>query len=144
MGAPETLTAAQRGEVRVGRVGNVVGWSIGALIVAVAMEFVAMILVDDVLDAAIDPLTGGSTVPDGIAVVLSGLLVGGALGGVIGSRVRARPVLVSLLVTLLYLALWPFALMVSAPGGLWIAIGAVAHLASAGAAARFMSSRATR
>ena len=71
--------------------GRVFLWCLGALVVASAMSFAADILFYDVLDAAIDPFTGGGVVPGPVALIGSGLLVGGSIGLVIGSRVdRAR------------------------------------------------------
>jgi hypothetical protein len=121
--------------------GRVIGWSLGALIVAVAMDFAAAILIDDVLDAAIDPITGGAVVPQPISTVLTAVLVGGSVGGVVGSRVDFRPIVVSVVVVLVYLGLWPLAVVGTGTSGNWLVIGVIVHIGSAAAAARLMSRR---
>lgn len=116
----------------------VVAWCLCALIVAVLMSFAASILIVDVLDAAIDPLTGGAVVPDPIAVLLTGLLVGGSLGAVVGSRIDRRPVAVSVAVLIVYMLIWPM-LWVLADSALWLSVSIVVHVVSAVLAAHLLS-----
>lgn len=116
------------------------GWALGALVVAIALSFAANVLFVDVLDAAIDPLTGGAVVPEWIEVTGTALLVGGAIGGVVGSRVARGAVALSVGVTLLYLFTWPFAVFITR--GWLLAVGAALHVAAAALAARWMRRRA--
>jgi hypothetical protein len=117
------------------------GWALGALIVAVALSFATDVLFVDVLDAAIDPFTGGAVVPEWVQAV-GALITGGAIGGVIGSRVALHPVGVTVATTIVYLLLWPFATLFGS-GGL-MAAAAVVHLVAAIAAARWFERRAAR
>ena len=115
------------------------GWALGALVVAVAMSFAANILFVDVLDAAIDPFTGGAVVPEWIEAVGTALLVGGAIGGVIGSRVGPRAVAIAVGVTVLYLLMWPFAVFLAR--GLLLPVAAVLHVVAATLVANWMQRR---
>ena len=137
----DTMRPVDRATLGAWRLGNIVGWSLGALVVAVATNFAARILIDDVMDAALDPLTGGTVVPESVGTLLSAVLVGTALGAVIGSRVWTRPVLVSVVVALFFVALWPFAVVASGSSGPWMAALSIAHLACAGVASHLLSRR---
>ena len=128
---------------RSGGVARTIGWSVGALIVAIAMGFAANILVYDVLDAAIDPFTGGAVVPDPISAVLMALLVGASAGAVVGSRVTRGPIVASTIVVVLYLFVWPMSFM-GIHDGTWMAVSIVAHFGFAALAAHLMSRRGTR
>ncbi len=141
MTSRDALKPMDRAVLQTWRIGNIIGWSLGALIVAIAMNFAASILIDDILDAAVDPITGGAVVPYAISGAITAILVGGSAGAVVGSRVVARPLVVSVVVVLIYLAVWPFALLGLGLSGVWIALAIVAHVASAVAAARLMARR---
>lgn len=91
------------------------GWALGALVVAVALSFGTEILFVDVLDEAIDPLTGGAVVPEWIQAIGTAVIVGGAVGAVVGSRV-AHAVPLAIVTTLVYVALWPFATLIGREG----------------------------
>lgn len=125
---------------RTGSVAQTIGWCLGALIVAIAMGFAVNILVYDVLDAAIDPFTGGAVVPDPVTAVLMALLVGGSAGAVVGSRVTRGPIVASLVVLLLYLFVWPMSFM-GIHDGSWLAVAVVAHFGFAALGAHLMSRR---
>lgn len=143
----ENMNRLDRGTLGVWRLGNILGWSIGALVVGVAINFAANILFVDVLDAAIDPFTGGAVVPAAIELVFTAVFVGAAIGAVIGSRVYRLPLPTAAVVMLIYLSLWPFAtiaVMAWSNMGVVIAVSAVLHLAVALAAARYMSRRRER
>ncbi|HEV2756349.1 MAG TPA: hypothetical protein VG318_11310 [Actinomycetota bacterium] len=116
------------------------GWALGALVVAVALSFVTNILFSDVLDAAIDPITGGGVVPEWIEAIGGGLIVGGAVGLVIGSRVGRGAVALAGFVTFLYLALWPFGTLFWSAGPMVASL--FAHLLAAMATARALQHRA--
>lgn len=116
-----------------------VGWCLGALVVAIALSFATGILFDDVLDAAIDPFTGGAVVPGWIEMAGTALIIGGAIGGVIGSRVDRGAVGLSVAVALFYVAMWPFAVFLATGGEMAISLGL--HLGAAALAARWMQRR---
>lgn len=116
------------------------GWALGALVVAVALSFVTNILFVDVLDAAIDPITGGAVVPEWIEAVGGGLIVGGAIGLVIGSRVGRGAVVLAAVVTAVYLALWPFGSLFWSTGAMVASL--FVHLVAAMAIARLLQRRA--
>ena len=137
----ERMSTLDRGTLGLWRVANVIGWSLGALIVAIAVEYAADILFVDVLDAAIDVVTDGAVVPFEIAATVTALLVGAAIGAVIGSRVYRWQIPTAVAVTLVYLLAWPFATVMLGRNGWWIALSVVLHLASAILAARFMLTR---
>lgn len=111
------------------------GWALGALVVAVALSFATEVLFGDVLDAALDPLTGGAVVPEWIQATGTALIVGAAVGGVIGSRVE-HAVPVAIMTTVVYVALWPFATLVGR-GGL-VGVVVVLHVAAAAAVAHLI------
>jgi hypothetical protein len=143
----ENMNRLDRGTLGVWRLGNILGWSLGALVVGVAISFAAEILFVDVLDAAIDPFTGGAVVPAAIELVFTAVFVGAAMGAVIGSRVYRQPMLTAAVVMLIYLSLWPFATIAaraSSNFGVAIAVSAVLHMAAGLAAARYMSRRRAR
>lgn len=120
-------------------------WCLGALVVALAMSFAAEILFYDVLDAAIDPFTGGSVVPEPVALVGSGLLVGGSIGLVIGSRVHRARIWVAVGVTVFYLAFIPFPLLgFYGVGPFWATVGIVSLLAAAALVAWLFARRGGR
>jgi hypothetical protein len=122
-----------------GGAGAAFGWALGALIVAIALSFATNILFVDVLDAAIDPFTGGGVVPEWIQAVGSALIVGGAIGAVIGSRVARGAVGWAIGTSAFYVLLWPFAsLFLSAP---LMVTAMVLHVVAAALAARWMSRR---
>lgn len=138
MTEPE-LNSLDKSTLNAWRIGNVLLWSLGALVVAVAMSFGSDILFYDVLDAAIDPFTGGGVVPDVIILVGTGLLVGASIGLVIGSRVYRSRILVAVLVTAFFVGFMPFAI----PGAYGVgpilsAVGIASYFAgAAGVAALF-------
>ena len=138
----EELSALDRGTLQTWKVGNIVLWSLGALVVAVAVSFGADILFVDVLDAAIDPFTGGGVVPTPVAAIGTALLVGGCIGLVIGSRVYRARVIIAIAVTVFYLLFVPFAfLSVYSDGPVWTTIALATHIAAAAAVARLFESR---
>lgn len=118
------------------------GWALGALIVGVALSFATNILFVDVLDAAIDPFTGGGVVPEWIEASGAALMVGAAIGGVIGSRVTSSPVAWAVVTTFVYLTLWPFATLFAT--GRVMAVSAVLHLLAAAGAAHWFARRRAR
>lgn len=117
-----------------------VGWALGAFVVALALTVGTTILFIDVLDAAIDPITGGAVVPDWIHGSFRGLVVGGAIGGVIGSRVRRGAVVLAAATALLFLSMSPFRFFTESVQ----ALSVTTHVAAAVAVARLMRERAVR
>jgi hypothetical protein len=144
---PKPFLRRRRDEHDPWRLGNILGWSLGALVVGVATYFAAGFLFVDVLDAAIDPFTGGAVVPAPIQLVFTAVFVGAAIGAVIGSRVYRLPMLTAAVVMLIYLSPWPFATPAAwewSDFGVAIVVSAVLHMAAGLAAARFMSRRRAR
>ena len=135
MTEPE-LSTFDRSTLGAWRVGNIVGWSLGALVVAVVVSFGANSLFVDVLDAAIDPFTGGSVVPAPIELIGSGLLVGGSIGLVIGSRVYRARIWVAVAVTVIFLVITPFAFLAAmGTGPVWATLGTMSYVVAAGVVA---------
>jgi hypothetical protein len=114
---------------------------IGTVVIAIAMNFAASILIVDVLDAAIDPVTGGAVVPDAVSALLTALLVGAAVGFVVGSRVTQQPVAMSVAVMIIYLALWPMAVIEWRGSGPLLIFGFGAHVTFAALAAWLIAGR---
>jgi len=123
-----------------GSAAKTVGWCLGALIVAVAMAFASNILVMDVLDAAIDPWTGGAVVPDPVTALLTALLVGGSAGAVVGSRVPRGAVAAALVVVLIYFFVWPMS-FTGIEQGEWMAVSVTLHFGCAAVGAHLMAKR---
>ena len=145
MSKSDELSFSDSATLRAWRAGNLIGWSLGALIVGMALSFAVDILTYDVLDAAIDRVvSGGAIVPPEVAVVYSGLIVGGGMGAVIGSRVYRWPVMTSIVVVLILLARWPFSMIDARfldPGWLWMSLSIALHLGAAVLAARLLYRR---
>jgi hypothetical protein len=145
MSKPDELSFADKMTLRTWRAGNLMGWSLGALLVAVTLSLAADILTYDVLDAALDiVVSGGAVPPPEVAVVYTALIVGGGVGAVIGSRVYRWPLSTSIVVTLIYLALWPFSTPVAlwlGPGWFWTSLSVSLHLGAAVLAARLIYRR---
>ena len=113
-------------------VGTTILWCLGALIVAVAMSFAATSLFYDVLDAAIDPFTGGAVLPQPITLIESSLLVGGSIGLVIGSRVHRARIWIAGIVAALYLSSAPFPFMTALRVGyVWRVLGIASYVLAA-------------
>jgi hypothetical protein len=145
MGKPDKLSFADSATLRTWRAANLIGWSLGALLVAVALSLAVDILTYDVLDAALDiVVSGGAIPPPEVAVVYSALIVGGGVGAVIGSRVYRWPLTTSIVVMLIFLALWPSSMIDAGwldPGWLWTSLSVSLHLGAAVLAARLIYRR---
>lgn len=137
----EQMSVLDRTTLVLWRSVNIVGWMLGALIAAIAVNFAAEILFVDVLDAAIDVFTDGAIVPYQVSAPITSLVVGGVIGAVLGSRVYRAPVVVAAVAAMVYLAVSPFGLLRIGEGGAWMAGSAVVHLAAAIIVARVISRR---
>lgn len=142
MTKPEARLSSDEGFVGWAWIGNVVGWSIGAMFGGLLMRFVASLLIHDLLDAVIDPATGGAVVPDHVAVLLTATLIGATMGSIIGSQAVRFPVAAAALVAMIYVASWSLA-----PAALlrlsawWTTVSAGVLIATAVASAALWSRR---
>ena len=128
----QELTTFDRKTSGAWRIGTSILWCLGALVVAVAMSFAATSLFYDVLDAAIDPFTGGAVVPEPITLIGSALLVGGSIGLVIGSRVHRARIWIAGIVAALYLSSAPFPFMTALRVGyVWRVLGIASYVLAA-------------
>jgi hypothetical protein len=145
MSKPDKLSFADSATLRAWRAANLIGWSLGALLVAVALSFAVDILTYDVLDAALDlVVSGGAIPPPEVAVIYSALIVGGGVGAVIGSRVYRWPLTTSIVVMLIFLALWPSSMIDAGwvdPKWFWTSLSFSLHLGAAALAARLIYRR---
>jgi hypothetical protein len=145
MSKPDELGFADSATLRAWRGGNLMGWSLGALIVGMALTFAVDILTFHVLDAALDRVVSeGAAPPRQVVLVYTALIVGGGIGAVIGSRVYRWPLTTSIVVTLIFLALWPFSTPMAGeldPGWFWLALSVSLHLGAAALAARLTNRR---
>jgi hypothetical protein len=122
MSTKRDLGVVDRGTLRFWRVANVVGWSLGALLVGAALSFLMSVLFVDILDALMD-----GVVPGWIQVLTTSLVGGAAMGAVIGSRVYRWPAVVAVAVCIVFLYVLPISFMLP----LWLSNRALGYALSA-------------
>ena len=114
------------------QVGTAILWSLGALVVAIAMSFAANMLFFDFLDSVMDPFSGGGVVPAAITLIGTSLLVGGSIGLVIGTRVPRGRKWVAAAVAVFYLSLVPVGMVLDPDlGPFWSVFGLAVFIGSA-------------
>jgi hypothetical protein len=106
MSSERDLDFIDRGTIRFWRAANIVGWSLGALLVGAALSFLMSVLFVDILDALMD-----GVVPGWIQVGATSLAAGAAMGAVIGSRVYRWPAVVAVAVCIVFLYALPISFM---------------------------------
>jgi hypothetical protein len=118
----EDLGFVDRETLRLWRVVNVVGWSIGALLVGSAVGFLANLLFVDFLDSlgTFDPFLF-SPAGEAFQVAATAVAAGTAIGAVVGSRVYRYPRAVTAVVVLIHTLASPFAATIPrVSGSAWI------------------------
>lgn len=142
----EDTTAVRRGGFSLRGLANIVGWSLGALVVATALSLAMEILFVDVLDAAIDPFTGGAVVPGWIQLTITSTVIGAAIGAVVGSRLHRGAMAAAVVVTLIFISVWPFAIppFIEREVGMAIPVSVALYLAAAAGGAAFFHRRRHR